>query len=213
MIRVLIVTPVGLIGNVIAHVLEDEPDIAVVGRATSVDEALALVGECDVALISPRLPGDGALKLIGAIASSQPSVKTLALGLTESRERVLQFVEAGADGYVTRDSSVEDLLSCIRAIHEERVFVSPEIAAALVSRLGRYAKLFADVETGLRSDAGLTPREHEILELIAHGLTNQEISDRLTIEVGTVKNHVHNILQKLGVSSREEAAAYLVFIG
>jgi DNA-binding NarL/FixJ family response regulator len=76
----------------------------------------------------------------------------------------------------------------------------------------RYAQLFLEIETGVHDSANLTPREREILDLIAQGLTNQQIADRLVIEVGTVKNHVHSILQKLDVSSREDAAAYLAFL-
>jgi DNA-binding NarL/FixJ family response regulator len=136
----------------------------------------------------------------------------LAFGLAESKPRVLEYVEAGADGYVARDDSVEDLLRRIRAAHRDKAVVAPEIAAALMSRVSKYAQLFSEVQSGLHDDADLTPREREILELIGEGLTNQEIADRLVIEVGTVKNHVHSILQKLDVSSREDAAAYLAFI-
>jgi DNA-binding NarL/FixJ family response regulator len=171
-----------------------------------------LAAASDVVLISPRLPGNGALELTGHIAKAYPDVKILALGLTESRAWVLEYVEAGADGYVARDDSVDDLLKRIRAAARDRAVVSPDIAAALMSRVSRYAQLFDEVEAGMHEDASLTPREQEILQLIGEGLTNQEIADQLVIEVGTVKNHVHSILQKLGVTSREDAAAYLVFL-
>lgn len=212
MIRVLLVTQIELIGNVVAAMLEDESDIEVVGCATSVKEALARVGECNVILVSPRLPGDGALELTTTIAERYPEVKILAFGLAESKARVLQYVEAGADGYVAKDDSVEDLLRRIRAAHDDRAMVSPAVAAALMARVTKYAQLLSEVESGLHKDAELTPREHEVLELIGDGLTNQEIADRLVIEVGTVKNHVHSILQKLDVNSREDAATYLAFI-
>jgi DNA-binding NarL/FixJ family response regulator len=81
-----------------------------------------------------------------------------------------------------------------------------------MDRVTRYAQLFDEVESGLYEEVNLTPRERETLELIGQGLTNQEIADRLVIEVGTVKNHVHSILSKLGVSSRDDAAAYLAFM-
>lgn len=212
MIRVLLATEIQLIGNVIATLLDDESDIEVVGCVTSVDAALAQAAECDVVLVSPKLPGDGALELTATIAEQHPSVKVLALGLAESKARVLQYVEAGADGYVTKDDSVEDFLRRIRAAYRDKAVIAPEIAAALMSRVSKYAQLFAEVQSGLHEGADLTPREGEILGLIGEGLTNQEIADRLVIEVGTVKNHVHSILQKLDVSSREDAAAYLAFI-
>jgi DNA-binding NarL/FixJ family response regulator len=211
-IRVLLVNEMRLVSNVIASVLEDESDIEVVGRAASVDEALALAKESDVVLVSTRLPDNGALKLTSAIAEADPSVKILVLGLGESKERVLRYVEAGADGYVLKNDSVDDLLRHIRAAQRGKALVSPKIAAALMSRVTELAQLFAEIESGLSESADLTPREREILELIGQGLTNQEIADRLVIEVGTVKNHVHSILQKLDVSSREDAASYLALI-
>jgi DNA-binding NarL/FixJ family response regulator len=211
-IRVLLVNEMRLVSNVIASVLEDESDIEVVGRAAPVDEALALAKESDVVLVSTRLPDNGALKLTSAIAEADPSVKVLVLGLGESKERVLRYVEAGADGYVLKNDSVDDLLRHIRAAQRGKALVSPKIAAALMSRVTELAQLFAEIESGISESADLTPREREILELIGQGLTNQEIADRLVIEVGTVKNHVHSILQKLDVSSRQDAASYLALI-
>lgn len=212
MIRVLLATPVELIGNVIASILEDESDIEVVACVTGVDAALKHAGECDVVLASPRLPDNGGLVLVSAVAETFPQVKVLALGLAETRPRVLQYIEAGADGYIARDDSVDDLLHRIRSAYEDRAVVSPEIAAALMSRVTHYAQLIGEVDAGLHQAADLTPREMEVLELIGDGLTNRQIAERLVIEVGTVKNHVHSILGKLDVSSREDAAAFLAFM-
>jgi DNA-binding NarL/FixJ family response regulator len=152
------------------------------------------------------------LELTATLAEQYPDVKVIALGLIESEARVLQFVEAGGDGYVAKDDSVDVLLKRIRAAYRDRAVVSPEIAAALMSQVARYAQLFSEVEAGLHEGVNLTPREYEILELIAEGLSNREIADLLVIQVGTVKNHVHSILQKLDVSSREDAAAFLSFV-
>lgn len=212
MIRVLLVTPVELIGNVIASILEDESDIEVVGCFTDAAAALQRAGDCDVVLASPRLPEEGGLELVAAISESFPQVKVLALGLAETRPHVLQYVEAGADGYIARDDSVEDLLHRIRSAHQDKAVVSPEIAAALMSRVTHYAQLFGEVEAGVQQAADLTPREMEVLRLVGDGLTNREIAERLVIEVGTVKNHVHSILQKLDVGSREDAAAFLALM-
>lgn len=211
-IRVLLVNQIRLMGNVIAAVLEDESDIQVVGCATTVDEALAQVPGCDVMLVSTRLPDNGALKLTQAITEDHPSVRVLALGLAESEAEVLQYVEAGAAGYVLKDDTVDELLENVRAAHSGEALVSPEIAAALMDRVAELAQLFGTV-AGINQSADLTERELEVLELIGKGLTNQEIADRLFIEVGTVKNHVHNILDKLNVSSRRDAAAYLAIVG
>ena len=207
MIRVLLVNQIRLLCNVLAAVLEDEPDMEVVGCATSVTEALDLAPRSDVILVNTRMANGTAIKLIQAVADAELQAKVLALGLAESKEQIFPYVEAGAAGYVLKDDSVDDLLERIRGAYAGHIRVSPRIAAALMSRVAEYAQLLDQVETGVGEAADLTPREQEILELISQGLTNKQIAKRLVIEVGTVKNHVHSILQKLDASSRHEAAA------
>ena len=214
LINLLLVNETLLMGNVIAAALEGEPDINIVGCVISIDEALNIVREkeVDVALVSTRLPDLGALKLTNAITELKPSTKVLALGLTEEKQNVLRYVEAGAAGYVLKDDSLEDLIETVRAAQDGKVFVSPQIAAAIMERLSGLARLFSDVENNITNATDLTARELEVLKLISEGRTNQQIAENLVIEVGTVKNHVHNILDKLNVSSRREAAAYLALI-
>jgi len=213
-INLLLVNEIRLMGNVIVAALEDEADIHVVACVTTYDEAMDVVREkdVDVALVSTRLPDSGGLRLTGAITNMSPSIKVLALGLTEEKKRVLRYVEAGASGYVLKDDSLEDMIEIVRATQEGKVFVSPQIAAAMMERLSDLAQMFASVESNMNDATTLTSREMEVLELISRGYTNQQIAQHLVIEVGTVKNHVHNILEKLNVSSRGEAAAYLAFI-
>lgn len=213
-INLLLVNETRLMGNIIAAALEGEPDIHVLACVTNIDDAMQVVREkdVDVALVSTRLPDQGALKLTNAITEFTPSTKVLALGLTEERQHVLRYVEAGATGYILKDASLEGLIETIRAAREGKVFVSPKIAAAIMERLSNLARLFSDVESSVTDTTQLTSRELEVLKLIGEGQTNQQIAEHLVIEVGTVKNHVHNILDKLHVSSRGEAAAYLAFI-
>jgi len=213
-IKLLLVNETRLIGNVITVALEDEPDITVVASVTSMDEALQVIQEkeVDIALVSTRLPDQGALKLTRAIVELAPSTKVLALGLTEEKERVLRYVEAGATGYILKDDSLEDLIETVRDAREGKVFLSPHIAAAMMERLSNLAHMFSDIENNVSDTTGLTSREIEVLELIGKDLTNQQIAEHLVIEVGTVKNHVHSILEKLNVSTRKEAATYLAFI-
>ncbi len=213
-INLLLVNETRLMGNVIAAALEDEPDIHVIACVTNMDDAMQIVREkeVDVALVSTRLPDQGALKLTSAITELTPSTKVLALGLTEEKQRVLRYVEAGATGYILKDDSLEDMIETVRAAQDGKVFVSPQIAAALMERLSDLAHMFSGIENSISDTAGLTSRELEVLQLIGDGLTNQRIAEQLVIEVGTVKNHVHNILDKLNVNSRGEAAAYLAFI-
>ncbi len=213
-VRLLLVNENRLICNVIAAAIEDEADIQVAGSATSVPEALAIMEQqaIDVVLVSTRLPDRGALTLTQAISEIAPETKVLVLGLTEKKERVLRYVEAGAVGYVLKDDSVDDLINSVRAAQAGKALVSPRIAAALMERVSELAQIFAEIETSVTESANLTPREMEVLELLGKNLSNQEIAEQLVIELGTVKNHVHNILEKLNVSSREEAAAYLAIV-
>lgn len=213
-INLLLVNETRLMGNIIAAALEGEPDLNVVACATNIEDAMQIVREkdIDVALVSTRLPDQGALKLTNAITEFTPSTKVLALGLTEEKQHVLRYVEAGATGYVLKDDSLEGLIETIRAAREGKVFVSPQIAAAIMERLSSLARLFSDVENSIADTTQLTSRELEVLKLVGEGQTNQQIAEHLVIEVGTVKNHIHNILDKLHVSSRGEAAAYLAFI-
>ena len=213
-INLLLVNETLLMGNVIAAALEGEPDIKIVGCVISIEEALNIVREkeVDVALVSTRLPDLDALKLTNAITDLKPSTKVLALGLTEEKQHVLRYVEAGATGYILKDDSLEALIETVRATQDGKVFISPQIAAAIMERLSGLARIFSDVENNITNATDLTSRELEVLKLISEGQTNQQIAESLVIEVGTVKNHVHNILDKLNVSSRREAAAYLALI-
>ncbi|MGB3699956.1 MAG: response regulator transcription factor [Anaerolineales bacterium] len=215
MIRVLLVNEFQLMGNIIAEVLEDEPDIEVIGCVTTPQSAIAKVAneDVDIVLVSTRLPNDGALRLTGTMTEEDSSIKVLALGVSEKKERVLQFVEAGASGYVLKDDSVDDLIKAVRAAHKDQAKVSPKVAGALMSRVSELTDLLTMIESGIPEDySDLTTRELEILELIAKGYSNQKIADHLFIEVGTVKNHVHSILNKLDARTREDAADYLAII-
>lgn len=214
MTRALLVNEIRLMCNVLAAVLEGEDDIQVIGCATSVNEAIDIINreKVDVVLVSTHLPEQGALHLTKAITNQNPTTDVLVLGVTERKEQVLQYVEAGAVGYIVKDDTVEDMLAAIRAAQKGKALVSPKIAAALMNRVSDLAGMFADLETGVMENAGLTSRELEVLECLGKNLTNQEIAERLVIEVGTVKNHVHSILSKLNVSTRDEAATYLALI-
>jgi two-component system, NarL family, response regulator LiaR len=214
MIRILLVNEIQLISNVIAVALEDEADIHVIGQATSVDEALAFIlnNDVDVALVSTRLPDQGALQFTRSLSKSNSQIKVIVLGLNEVKEQILPFVEAGAVGYLLKDDSVQHMIECIRNAQENQAIVSPKMAAVLMSRVVELARLLAEIKPAVYETNGLTPREMEVLSLIEKGMSNQEIADRLFIEVGTVKNHVHSILEKLEVGSRNDAAAYLSLI-
>ena len=214
-IKVLLVIEVRLIANLFASVLEDEPGLEVAGFVSTADDALEVLQSqsVDVALVSAELPNQDALKLTRTTTECSPSTKVLIVGLSEENQHdTLRYIEAGAAGYILKDSSLKDLIEVIRLAQRGEARVSTRMAGAMMERLFRLARIFSAVENKIDGDVRLTSRELEVLQFISEGLTNQEIAARLVVEVGTVKNHVHRILEKLNVSSRQEAASYLAFI-
>ena len=213
-IHVLIVHEYPLMGDIICKVIEGEPDIHVDGLASSIEETKDLLTRkpIDVVLISPRLPENGSIKLTRILVRRIPAVRIIILGISESREQVLQYIEAGASGYVVRESSVDDLLNVIRAAHEGKALISPEIALVLIHRVKTLSGAYMEAGISPPDITSLTARELEVLHLMANQLSNQEIADQLFIGLGTVKNHVHNILDKLGVTNREEAANLYAYV-
>jgi len=213
-IRVLIVHPSRLIASIIASLLRERDDIAVSGVETSLETAIEHMRKhhCHIVLVAASLPNGGALELTKAIADMSPDVKILVIGLPESQSIILQYVMAGAAGYVLQDVSAESLLEHIRAAAKDKALISPDIAAAFMTQIAELASISSQERLDPADYHELTPRELEVLRLIAKDLTNREIADRLFIEVGTVKNHVHSILRKLDVSNRQQAASHLRFI-
>ncbi|MCA9970929.1 MAG: response regulator transcription factor [Anaerolineales bacterium] len=214
MIRILIVHPTQLISSLLTSVLDEETDLRVVGRAHTLQDALDQidVSTCNVILVAAALPDNGALTLTKTVGETHPDVKVLIFGVPQSQHVILQYVMAGAAGYVLQEVPMSRIFDNIRAAHDDKAIVSPKIAAALMDQLAEMAQLSASARINTSALDDLTPREREVLGLIGEGMTNQEIGDRLFIEVGTVKNHVHNILRKLDVRSREEAAAHLPYL-
>jgi two-component system, NarL family, nitrate/nitrite response regulator NarL len=139
-----------------------------------------------------------------AIVGNVPEIKVVALGVSETEEEVLSFAEAGVAGYVAREGSLEDLLQTLDSVVHGEVLCSPAIIGSLFRRLGTLALERRPAQAVDR----LTARECEIVELIDEGLSNKEIAGRLHIEASTVKSHVHNVLAKLEVRHRAEAAAW-----
>ncbi len=193
----------------------DKARMEVAGCVTTLKDALEFIQtrDVDIALASVGLPDQGALEFTRAIIDRDLSTRVLTLGLSEeNKNEALRYIEAGACGYILKDSSVRELIEAIRLAQKGEAQISSRIAGAMMERLFYLASMFSAVENKMDGDVRLTSRELEVLQFIGEGLTNQEIAARLVVEVGTVKNHVHSILEKLNVSNREEAASYLAFI-
>lgn len=192
----------------LAAVLAKDPQLKVVGKAGSNQETLGKLSETpvDVLLVGTEGSGDGALAFIRAVGARFPRVRILLVGPEEAEGTILEFLEAGAGGYLPRDQSLAELRSAIEIVSRGDKVCTPRVAQRLFSRL---ASLGRERRRREKLDLlTLTPREIEILRLIAEGLGNQEIASKLFLSVHTVKNHVHKILETLGVNSRWAAVRY-----
>jgi two-component system, NarL family, nitrate/nitrite response regulator NarL len=201
--RLLILGEVGLYREALAGSLGRDERFQVVAVVSSVENALEVLEcvEADVVLVDTRTTeGTDAVR---ALAAAAPQVKLVALAVPEVEGDVIAVAEAGASAYVTPEGSMEDLASVVQSVERGEVLCTPEMAAGLFRRVAALAR-----ERGLDPiEEKLTARELDVLRLVEEGLSNKEIATELSIELPTVKNHVHRILEKLHVNRRSEAAA------
>lgn len=199
-IRILVADDHPLFREGVLHSLGSEADLEIVGQVASGEEALCLARDLlpDVVLLDIGMPGWGGLVTAEKIATACPATKIVMLTVFEDEDKLLAAFKAGACGYVLKGVSARELANVVRAANRGEVYVSPSLAAGILVALTR----------GHAPDPleELTDREHEILKLVGRGLTNREIGDRLHLSEKTIKHYITNILQKLQVRSRVEAA-------
>jgi two-component system nitrate/nitrite response regulator NarL len=201
--RVLILAEVGVYRDGLARLLARERRFEVVGVAAGVREALVALDKVGPDVVLLDMPAPAGANAVRALVAAAPQVKVVVLAVPEVERDVLVFAEAGAAGYVAREGSIADLVAAVESVSRGEVLCSPEIAATLLRRVGALAR-----ERAAEPIAGrLTARELDVLRLIEEGRSNKEIARALSIELPTVKNHVHSILEKLNVHRRTEAAA------
>jgi DNA-binding NarL/FixJ family response regulator len=200
---VFVVAGVRLYREGLAQLLGPQRRVKLVGNAASGDQLLARIDVLKPDVVAVDVSAPESLATVRAIGTAVPSTKLVAVALSDGEESVLRCAEAGVVGFVPRDATVEQFVDAVESAVRDEVFCSPRMAATLLHRV---ATLSADQAAPL-PEHRLTTRELEIIDLIDEGLTNKEIAGRLCIEVATVKNHVHNILEKLQVHGRAEAAA------
>lgn len=188
--------------------LNAQPDMEVVGEAASGEEALRKIREIrpELALIDITMPGMGGLEAIERIKADFPSVKVLVLTMHDDEGYLRQVLRAGGSGYVLKKAADTELLSAIRAAYRGEVFLHPAHAKAVVEEL--ILKRSPREGPGRREYGGLSPREQEVLKLVALGYTNQQIADKLFVSVKTVEVHRAHIMEKLNLRSRVELVRY-----
>lgn len=203
MIAVLVFARVRLYRDGLAGIFEAEPGMRLVGTAAELGDTVAKIATLDPDVLVVDASSPNSLTAVRAIASAQPRPAVVAVAIPDVPEGVIAFAEVGATGYVTRDASAADLVKAVEHAANGEILCPPRIVGTLFRRL---ASLASERQPGRPLDR-LTQREREVALLIGEGLSNRQIASRLQIELGTVKHHVHNVLEKLEVSRRSEAAA------
>ncbi|MEM8535410.1 MAG: response regulator transcription factor [Chloroflexota bacterium] len=208
MIRVLIADDQWLVREGIASLLDIENEIEVIGTASdgceAVEQATAL--HPDVILMDIRMPNMTGIEATGQVKQKHPNCQIIMLTTFDDEEYVVQSLLAGACGYLMKDIAAPDLAQAIRLAYAGVYQLAPEVAGRLIGTLHTSQPSPSSSEP----DVHLTPREREILHLLANGSTNREIAVKLVVSEGTVKNHISHILQRLDLRDRTQAAVYAV---
>ena len=198
--RVLIVEDQQIVAELLTAALTVADDVTIVGTAGTVAEAISLARaeHPDVVLMDYRLPDGDGVSAAEAIRAEEPETKVVIITAYEDDAMVLRAIEAGCSGFVSKSQNVNTLVAVLRAAEAGEALIPPAMLRRLLPRL-------SPTQRGVGRD--LTPREHEVLALLSEGLPNREIAERLGIELTTARNHVQNLLNKLGAHSKLEAVA------
>ena len=192
-IRILIVDDHPVVRAGLTSMLGTQADLEVIASASSGEAALAMIGgaESDIVLLDLRMPGISGVETILEMKRAGYGARIIILTSFETDEDIYRAVQAGAQGYLLKDTSLKEMIEAIKTVHSGKRYIPRDIAARLAERMMR---------------ANLTARELEILKMLSKGLTNKQIGHALGISDNTAKNHVNSIIDKLEVSDRTEAA-------
>ncbi|MET9746871.1 response regulator transcription factor [Streptomyces ardesiacus] len=203
-IRVFLLDDHAVVRRGVHDLLDDEPDITVVGEGATVEQALVRVPALrpDVAVLDVRLPDGDGVTVCRELRSVLPDLACLMLTSFDDEEALLDSIMAGAAGYVLKQIEGSDLVAAVRTVARGQSLLDPSATARLMARLRGGPKQEEEPD----ALPGLTERERDILALIGEGLTNRQIGQRLYLAEKTVKNHISRLLAKLGVERRVQAA-------
>ena len=207
-IRIMIVDDHPIVREGLVSVLKRDDDFEIVGEApdgrTAVKRAVSL--KPDLILMDLRMPEMGGVEAMKEIRATAPDIKFLVLTTYDTDEHIVGALEAGASGYLLKDAPRDDLFNAIRTVARGDALLQPRVAARLLQHMTGQTQR-GNVNNG---EEDLSPREIEVLQLVARGYANKEIAARLTITEATVKTHLAHIFQKLGVNDRTEAVTTAV---
>ena len=207
-IPILVVEDNRLVRDGIVTMLAEEPDLNVVAALDSAPGAVERVREMrpDVVVLDAALGDHDSHRLVAAIKQAVPAVRVIVMDVLAVPEELHDFVNAGASGFIAKDATVDAFLSTVRWVASGTDVLPPALTKTLFSHIAKHAlaRKPAEVAEAFR----MTARERAVFDLIADGLSNKEIAQRLNLATNTVKGHVHNILEKLALHTRLQIAAY-----
>jgi len=211
-IKVLVADKNPLLKQGMRKLFEQDESIEIVGEAGTNDEC---VDKCralapDIVVMDVNLSGITAVEAIRQMKRDLPSVEVIVLTMQNNREYILETLKAGAIGYILKDVGSSELIRAIQVGSTGKSILHPRIATKLVQEITRLAERSPAGRPGEAGPTKLTPREYEVLVLVARGLTNQEIADTLFISEKTVRNHISNLLRKLKLKHRTQAAVHAI---
>ncbi|MBN2790600.1 MAG: response regulator transcription factor [Candidatus Delongbacteria bacterium] len=207
-IKVLIIEDNKILRLGLASLLKQKPDISVVGAVQDGDTALkrATRSKPDIVLLDFSLQNQNSLDVLKSLKNDIPKIKVIGMGLVPTQSDILSFVQGGADGFILKTASVEDLIRTIRSTSEGKTILPPPMAASLFFQVAENVIMKGEIK--ISEAVRMTKREKEIIALIVEGGSNKDIANELNIATYTVKSHVHNILEKLALSSRLQISNY-----
>ena len=205
-IRLLLADDHAVVRSGLRLLLESQPDMVIIGEAENGEDAIRRTKELepDVVLMDIEMPGMNGIEAARQIKAQSPRTAVLALTMYEDDQYFFEMLRAGASGYVPKRAAPDELASAIRAVSRGEVFLHPSLAGRLVQDY----LLRRDVESQEPPADELTPREQEVLTLIAQGLSNTEIAEQLVISSKTVDRHRENIMRKLNLHNRVDLVKY-----
>jgi two-component system NarL family response regulator len=212
-IRVLLIEDNRLLREGITAMLNDQPDIRAVsatGNGDAMEKAKKLKPQ--VVLLDTGLKSQNSLRIAELIKREYRKAEIVVMDLLPVQSEVVEFVKAGVSGFILKDASIDDFLHTIRSVAEGKKVLPPSLTGSLFSHIVEYAVQSGKADRLMKA-VKLTRREHEVVDLVARGMSNKEIARELNIAVHTVKSHVHNTLEKLALHTRLELASFALTEG
>ncbi|MBW1709366.1 MAG: response regulator transcription factor [Deltaproteobacteria bacterium] len=205
-IRIVIADDHGLFREGLKSLLQEDPDLVIVGEAGDGRSAVKLCRKLapNIIIMDVSMPELNGVEATRQIVTENPETKVIAVSMHSSKRFVLDMLQAGASGYLLKDSAFQELMMAISAVHSTQVYLSPAIASVVVEKIVKPA------EISINTNFKLTPREREVLQLLTEGKKSTEIATRLNLSVKTVHTHRRNIMEKLDLHSVVELTKYAI---